>query len=431
MTRTGDPSARWWQGRRLRLVVLIGILAVLVVRVGLDLWSGRMIATEIARLESQFGSLDASAGLPPPVPDMDNRARHVRAAAALVTFGEAAESAAVRLSFRRFKELAEPAPMPTDLRAIVEANRAALRLLDEARIPRQANWKADYVTSDNTPPLLEIRTMSDVVYLAALLDIEAGRPDDAAGTLASGLASAASLSQEPTLIVQLIRIAIALLQFEGIEQLIARSEPSSAALADLAQWLNESREPDPMYVGVLGELRFGNAALMKVEGGQVGQLPRFAERSFWVGPLVRFGRPWVRLARVRYLRQIGALLEAQAGPRPRAATASAPAPGWFARRLPASATGGIERAIETGDVFMSALGAAELGVALRRFRLDHGAYPDVLQALVPAYLTGLPIDPFTGRPPVYARQGTGFTLTARGGRGYTPNKSALEWAVPR
>ena len=47
---------------------------------------------------------------------------------------------------------------------------------------------------------------------------------------------------------------------------------------------------------------------------------------------------------------------------------------------------GLERAIESGDEFNSQLNAAELAVALRRFRLDRGAYPDDLSALVPGYL---------------------------------------------
>ena len=60
----------------------------------------------------------------------------------------------------------------------------------------------------------------------------------------------------------------------------------------------------------------------------------------------------------------------------------------------------------------SVLGVTEIGVALRRYRLDRGSYPDELSALVPAYLARLPIDPVTGRPPVYARSGAGFTLKA-------------------
>ena len=73
---------------------------------------------------------------------------------------------------------------------------------------------------------------------------------------------------------------------------------------------------------------------------------------------------------------------------------------------------GLERALTTGDDFSSVLGAAELAVALRRYRLDRGAYPDDLTMLVPVYLPAVPVNPFTGKPPGYARQGAGFTLSA-------------------
>lgn len=44
-----------------------------------------------------------------------------------------------------------------------------------------------------------------------------------------------------------------------------------------------------------------------------------------------------------------------------------------------------------------------LRVALERHRLDHGAWPDDLGELVPAYLDDLPPDPFDGRPLRYDR----------------------------
>jgi len=70
-------------------------------------------------------------------------------------------------------------------------------------------------------------------------------------------------------------------------------------------------------------------------------------------------------------------------------------------------------------------------VALRRFRLDHGSYPDELSALAPAYVASLPIDPFTGRPPIYARRGAGFELHAEGPKNRTPRPPALDWIVEK
>jgi hypothetical protein len=179
----------------------------------------------------------------------------------------------------------------------------------------------------------------------------------------------------------------------------------------------------------------GYAEYVAVPAGQVLPLPRVGRlspvdgSSFGTWVMLVVGRPFLRMSRVDYLERLDALMDVQAGPRPRAAFDGESELRWLDRQV--LSTSGLERAIETGDLFMSALGATELGVALRRYRLDHGAYPGDLSAVVPAYLPDVPIDPFTGQPPVYLRQGDGFTLRAEGGRADRAASPALNWAVVR
>jgi len=95
--------------------------------------------------------------------------------------------------------------------------------------------------------------------------------------------------------------------------------------------------------------------------------------------------------------------------------------------------------INAGDMDTASFGLAATAVALRRFRLDHGTYPNALDELAPVYLKTVPIDPYTGRPPEYVRQGAGFELRARVPRAPVhPGDvkiagvgSAWEWKVPR
>jgi hypothetical protein len=169
--------------------------------------------------------------------------------------------------------------------------------------------------------------------------------------------------------------------------------------------------------------------LARLDAARVGRLSPVEGSSFGTWVTLVVGRPFVRMSRVHYLERLDALMDVQAGPRPRAAFDGESELRWLDRQV--LSTSGLERAIETGDLFMSALGATELGVALRRYRLDHGAYPDDLSAVVPAYLPDVPIDPFTGQPPVYLRQGDGFTLRAEGGRADRATSPALNWAVVR
>lgn len=422
-------SPRWWRSRRFKLFLIAGILAVLVIRIGLDVWAGGRVRAAVDRLEARYGSLEPGAGWPPAVPDADNRARLVEAAAALVMPGTATGTIPMARAIAEFRKLPPPALVPGELREFVRMNRGALGLVDQARGLRQANWNLDYQTFDDTPPLLELRTLSNAVHVAALLDVEAGRPDEASRSLEGGLAVASSLGQEPMLIIQLIRIAVALEQFEGVEELISRSEPSAAALEGLADRLREAREPDPLSIGLVGELRYSNAMLAAFDRGRAPWLSPGGGPSLRAWLLLMVGRPFVRLSRARYLDRMDALIEIQRGPRPRPSWDEGAEVRWLDQRL--LSTAGFERAMETGDQYMGALAVTELGVALRRYRLDRGEYPDELPALVPAYLPDVPIDPFTGVPPVYARQGDGFTLWAEAGRNDRANYPALDWAVNR
>ena len=156
--------------------------------------------------------------------------------------------------------------------------------------------------------------------------------------------------------------------------------------------------------------------------------------SWYAGPLAWLGRPLIRLAQVRYLQQAGALLERQGGPRPRPEVASVVAPSrWsWMRRWASMFTAGLERSIESGDQFTSELNAAELAVALRRFRLDAGRYPDDLATLVPRYSGGCPDRPIHRPPACLRAKGRRIRAARRGAEEpQSPAPPELDWVVPR
>ena len=202
-----------------------------------------------------------------------------------------------------------------------------------------------------------------------------------------------------------------------------------ASLDEIARRLEENRSPDPILVGVLSDVRMTHAILRRMakdrlEDGLPGPNP-----SAWRDPLSWILRPFVRMAHASFLRHVEQLLDLRAGPKP-----MPPFP-KFSRvslvgPLADTSSPGLERAITPGDDFTSVLGAAELAVALRRYRLDRGAYPDDLTPLVPTYLPAVPLNPFSARPPDYARHGDGFTLSAPQSRGKDrPSPPTPEWTV--
>jgi hypothetical protein len=58
--------------------------------------------------------------------------------------------------------------------------------------------------------------------------------------------------------------------------------------------------------------------------------------------------------------------------------------------------------------------ASRAGLACRLYKNTNGRYPESLEALVPGHLSEVPIDPFTGKPFVYRREGEGFIVYSLG-----------------
>jgi hypothetical protein len=54
------------------------------------------------------------------------------------------------------------------------------------------------------------------------------------------------------------------------------------------------------------------------------------------------------------------------------------------------------------------------GMACRIHKGRTGQYPESLEALVPGLLNEVPVDPFTGRPLIYRRDGDGFVVYSLG-----------------
>ena len=120
--------------------------------------------------------------------------------------------------------------------------------------------------------------------------------------------------------------------------------------------------------------------------------------STWTRGIAWLERPVIRYRALQELAERGRAVDAASVPRAKRA--------HLVSSLRPSAQPGL---IEVGDAWSVILGNAATAVALRRFRIDHGAYPVRLDELVPGYLKTVPIDPYAGGPPEYVRSGSGFS----------------------
>ena len=74
----------------------------------------------------------------------------------------------------------------------------------------------------------------------------------------------------------------------------------------------------------------------------------------------------------------------------------------------------MEAAVLKSATFDALVLTARAGLACRIFKGRTGQYPETLDVLVGSLLSHVPIDPFTGDPLVYRREGDGFVVYSLG-----------------
>jgi hypothetical protein len=437
----------WWRRRwrRIAVVLLILVAVLLVVRAALDVWVGHRLNDEVARLEKIYGRLDPATLAPPRIPRAENRARVMRAAASLLVVETK--------QLGTLNWFANPSRQPSsqlmeNLGRLLEENQLAVQVAEQGRRRPKSDWEIDYGHDEaNLPRVPDVRTLGSVLAASCRVDVEAGRGDQAAEAALAGLAEAGSFREEPVTIIQLIRIAVASEQFKCLRHLLGRGEPSAALLSEVASALAENRTPDPARTAFLGELKQFNYVFTEMEQGRAGNYVGITASPAWAAIIGWAGRPLIRYGRLRFLWGMARIIELHAvAPFARKPsdvaqwpkTREERRPSWwqFVQRFHAtfevaSRFAGID---QSGYEYQSQLNAAEVAVALRRFRLDRGKYPDALADLAPQYLAQVPIDPFTGHPPDYARKGAGFELRAHRARPITTgttDERLFEWKIPR
>jgi len=421
--------------RRLLVIILIVVFSVLAVRTVLDIWMGRRLNDEIARLETQYGPLrwdpvrkrNPWRGWPRWL-SPENRARMIDAAAARVVLSDAN---------RELIYLPRTATTLTadQARAVADENRDAVQLAIRASRLQHSNWWVAYLAEpDGVPNLGNLHYLSTVLAIAARSDTDAGRTDDAVADVTAGFAQSAAMLAEPVAIMSVNAMSVVREQMDALSDILARAEPSGPALASLAVAIDENLPASPMREVMLGDLKHSVFVWPWIERGYFDGRRDPRTPSWWTraatSAAARLVRPVIRFMAERNLSDKAGAVDAASMPRNRRA-----APFQTSGR----ARSEVGALIDLGDDWTASVGLAADAVALRRFRLDHGAYPTTLDELVPTYLKAVPLNPYSGRQPEYVRQGAGFELHARvppipvppGSITIPGRTSPWDWKVPR
>jgi hypothetical protein len=436
--------------RRVAVLLIALVVSIVAARTISAWWIGRQVGDEVARLEKSYGSLNMH-DMNSWVPDLKNRARVMRAAAEL-TVVDRTKGSWVLHGWSPMMVCLSGGDCPTgvtgSMRQFVEQNRLAVSVATEGRTLPQAAWGLYYFRAETTRIPRNVFDLGMLLAAACRVELEDGHLDRAVDMALTGLAEASSMRLEWARSMQVWRMLAVEQQVGCVQEMLRRSDPPAQALTDLATALADSRWPDPTRMSLLGQLKIANAWFMELERGRAVAYPGAPSWDSAAGPMNWLLRPMASYRRLGDLRALDRFIQLQALAPCQRDAAHTPLPGSSPeeqRKARESQTSRsalsmtfvspeLSNEIDTGWEFHSVLNTAETAVALRRYRLDHGSYPDRLPQLVPQYLPWVPIDPFTGRPLEYAKQGGGFELhahRAKANERWATEKALFDWQIPR
>ncbi len=316
------------------------------------------------------------------------------------------------------------------LEALFATNQAAMELLHSVQPGLRCRYPIDLTQGFSTllPHIAKVRRGVLALGAEALLRSTQGKPAQAVESLQAAGRLADSLTLEPLLISQLVRMASWGLLLKRMERVVNATRLSEQELALLQRTVSAAEQPDTLARGWIGEQAVGVAFFTDRSaqyqvfgsgmGGGMGVNSRSAARAMITAMQVTgmFGQD-----RSVYMRIVSNALAAAQMPYP----ARVEAARWteklstniatkfciFSRVLMPS----IASPFLTDADHATRVRTATTALAIERFRLAHtNALPGSLQDLVPVFLPEVPTDPYDGKPLRFKRLNSGFVVYGLG-----------------
>ena len=403
---------------RIGIVLLIVVAVALLVRAALNFTEGRKLAGAIAELKAKGAPLSAK-DLAAPCPDADNAARLWKAATNLLSVDNEGKG----LLGRAFMDLVASKPLgPADrsvIAGIIAKNHEALDLLYKmAEMPC-------FLYRDPGAPLQEVMGPEAVRMILAtrlmgfdaLLKAESGDIPSAVDRIRAGLGSVSKVAQEGTLLTYLISVAETRMLLSFLDAACRGNEVDGGILLRLVADLEPSPWRERLAGSISGDRIFTlDSGLDTIQGNSraMDDKKLFNRLLYWLlrpvlkdevrWQLEKLTR-WEQMARDPYFMQRELLKTDPAF--------SGNAPWYF--KLTGFLDGGAYGSIFLkGAQLEATFLASRTGLACRLFKSGTGQYPESLGELVPGILKEIPVDPFTGKPLVYRREGGGFIVYSLG-----------------
>jgi hypothetical protein len=314
-------------------------------------------------------------------------------------------------------------PLSEETKAVIADcladNRQALVLLHKGAAIKHCRYPVDFSMGMRAlcPYLSPIRTGAQLLNLQAILHTENMQPELAVRSTTSIFGLARSLSKEPMLISQLVRIACQALGVSCLERVLNRTELTDGQLFQLGRMVTNAQDLSAMNRAFAGERCFGIEFCREptTRGLQLVGEPTPS------APLMVLYRA-VGLSdkdAVLYLDLMDGYIKASKLPLHQRRDAADAVEDKFSKIskihflvrifMPA-----MSRPTVLDARAIAGLRTAQVAIAIQRYRLTAGELPDNLTDLLPTYLDSVPKDPFDGEDMRYKKLDTGFVVYSIG-----------------
>jgi hypothetical protein len=321
-----------------------------------------------------------------------------------------------------------PAAMKKAIAAFMQQNTNAWDLLKQGSSLSQSRYPIEFAKGKDTlfPHLPHVKQAGQAAAVFALGYADTQRGKEAGESVFITYSIARSLEDEPTLISQLVRLAVNELATRSLEQTVNRVALPPQSLTQLQDLLGRLADREASgesfnrgYVGeeLTGLVIFDMPAeeLQKAIESIGVNFPNGTNGSF--ANVQKTSLKNLPAERQFYVDNWNQVFAARKEPFPSRLKAGEPAADPRARQFPFNSifilSPGNSSLKEAED--LTRLRLAQTALALERFRAAGGSrYPDTLADLCPKLLASVPEDPFDGQPLRYFNSGNGYTLHSIG-----------------
>jgi hypothetical protein len=304
---------------------------------------------------------------------------------------------------------------------------AIFPLIEEATSKPRCRFPIKWEDGFNAkfPELRSLRTASAMLAARAMLQARSNDMAGACHSIELGLKISNALEEQPTLISQLVRIAVISIQARALRDVMAQGSMTEAQARGLYDVLG-SIDLVPEYVASMqterlcgiwafDQIRHRPAELMSISGaGSSENKPNALYK-----PLVFLWRPLSYMDERYYLRYMNGVV-ANASMTYREVATRDPEidqepeqrPKYFV--MSAMITPYVSRARIKRDSATAEIAGSRIALALTAYKDRFGAYPASLAELRSKLGWEIPTDLFSGKDFVYTRQESGFLLYSLG-----------------